>query len=126
MERLGLRGGGPQQGREFLEQLLYLGREGGDGGGGLRAPGVIKRIFTCLSEGAARGRVQNLPFSWEDRKFKFCKKIHSNYGSSYCGEEKIEFEILVVEGNCLAAAAPDRENVPVSAHEARACGRRRA
>ena len=35
VERLGLRGGGPQQGREFLEQLLYLGREGGDSGGGL-------------------------------------------------------------------------------------------
>ena len=35
VERLGLRGAGPQQGREFLEQFLYLGREGGDGGGGL-------------------------------------------------------------------------------------------
>ena len=93
MERLGLRGGGPQQGWEFLEQLLYLGREGGDGGGGLRVPGVIKRIFTCLSEDAARGRVQDLPFSWEDSKFKFLKKIHSNNWSSYCGKEKFEFEI---------------------------------
>ena len=93
MKRLGLRGGGPQQGWEFLEQLLYLGREGGDGGSGLRAPGVIKRLFTCLSEDAARSRVQDLPFSWEDSKVKFCKKIHSNYRSSYCGEEKIEFEI---------------------------------
>jgi hypothetical protein len=35
VEGLGLRGAGPQQGRKFLEQLLYLGREGGDGGGGL-------------------------------------------------------------------------------------------
>ncbi len=35
VERLGLRDAGPQQGREFLEQFLYLGREGGDGGGGL-------------------------------------------------------------------------------------------
>ncbi len=35
VKRLGLRGVGPQQGREFLEQLLYLGQEGGDGGGGL-------------------------------------------------------------------------------------------
>ncbi len=93
MKRLGLRGGGPQQGWEFFEQLLYLGREGGDGGGGLRAPGVIKRIFTCLSEDAARGRVQDLPLSWEDSKLKLCKKIHSNYWSSYCGKEKIEFEV---------------------------------
>ncbi len=105
---------------------MYLGRESGDGGGGLRGPGVIKRIFTCLSEDAARGRVQDLPFSWEDSKFKFCKKIHSNYWSSYCGKEKIEFEILVVESNCLAAAAPNWENVAVGAHQARACGRRRA
>ncbi|MFN9942928.1 MAG: hypothetical protein ACK56I_26020, partial [bacterium] len=30
------------------------------------SPGVIKRSFTCLSEDAARGRVQDLPFSWED------------------------------------------------------------
>ena len=66
VERLGLRGAGPEQGREFLEQLLYLGRECGDGGGGLGAPGVIKKIVTCLSEGAARGRVQNLPFSWDN------------------------------------------------------------
>ncbi len=35
VERLGLRGVGPQQGREFLEQLLYQGREGGDGGDSL-------------------------------------------------------------------------------------------
>ncbi len=67
VEWLGLRGAGPQQGRKFLEQFLYLGREGGDGGGGLRALGAIKKIVTCLSEGAARGRVQNLPFSWENR-----------------------------------------------------------
>ena len=103
-------------GREFLEQFLYLGREGGDGGGGLRAPGAIEKIGTCLSEGAARGRVQNLPFSWEDRKPKFCKKIHSNYGSSYCSKEKVKFEIKVGESNSLAAAAPDRDNVPVCAH----------
>ena len=67
VEWLGLRGAGPQQGRKFLEQFLYLGREGGDGGGGLGAPGAIKKISICLSEGAARGRVQDLPFSWEDR-----------------------------------------------------------
>ena len=126
MEWLGRRGAGSQQGREFLEQLLYLGRECGDGGDGLRAPGVIKRICTCLGEGAARGRVQDLPFSWEDSKLKFLKKIHSNNWSSYSGKVKVEFEIQIVESDCLAAAAPDRENVPVGAHEARACGRRRA
>ncbi len=76
MERLGLRSVGPQQGRELLEQFLYLGREGGE----------------------------------------FCKKIHSNYRSSYCSKEKIEFEIMVGESNSLAAAAPDRDDVPVSAH----------
>ena len=79
-------------------------------------PGAIKRTSTCLSEGAARGHVQNLPFSWEDRELKFCKKIHSNYGSSYCSKEKIKFEIMVGESNSLAAAAPDRDDVPVSAH----------
>jgi hypothetical protein len=66
LEWLGRRGAGSQQGREFLEKLLYLGREGGDGGGGLGAPGATKKISTCLSEGAARGRVQNLPFSWDN------------------------------------------------------------
>ncbi len=60
--------------------------------------------------------MQNLPFSWEDRKLKFCKKIHSDYGGSYCGKEKVKFEILVGESNRLAAAAPDWNNVPVSAH----------
>ncbi len=30
MEWLGLRSAGPQQGRKFLEQFLYLGREGGE------------------------------------------------------------------------------------------------
>ncbi len=50
---------GTQQRRKFLEQFLYLGRESGDGGGGLGAPGANKRTGTCLGEGAApaRGRV---------------------------------------------------------------------
>ncbi len=65
MEWLGRRGAGSQQGWEFLEKLLYLGREGGNGGGGLGAPGAIKKLV-CLSEGAARGRMQNLPFSWDN------------------------------------------------------------
>ncbi len=91
---LGRRGAGPQQGREFLEQLLYLGQECSDGGGGLGAPGVIKKIVTCLSEGAARGRVQNLPLSWENRELKFCKKIHSNYGSNYCCKKKNQIQNL--------------------------------
>ncbi len=38
VERLGRGGAGPQQGRKFLEQFLYLGRESGDGGGGLGGP----------------------------------------------------------------------------------------
>ena len=50
-------------------------------------------MFTCLCEDAARGRVQDLPFSWEDSKFKFLKKIHSDDWSSYCGKVKVEFEI---------------------------------
>jgi hypothetical protein len=66
VEWLRRRGAGPQQGWEFLEKLLYLGREGGDGGGGLGAPGAIKKTSTCLGEGAARGRVQNLPLSWDN------------------------------------------------------------
>ena len=106
--------------------VFVPGREGGDGGGGLGDPGAIKKIVTCLSEGAARGRVQNLPFSWENRELKFCKKIHSNYGSSYCCKKKIKFEILVGESNGLAAAAPDWDNVPICAHEVRTCGQHRA
>ncbi len=57
----------------------------------------------CLGEGAARGRVQDLPFSWEDSKLKFLKKIHSNNWSSYSGKVKVEFEIQIVESDCLAA-----------------------
>ena len=69
--------------------------------------------------------MQDLPFSWENSKLKFLQKIHANNWSSYCGEVKIEFEIEVVESDCVTAAAPDGENVPVRAHEARASGRRR-
>ena len=65
VERLGRGGAGTQQRREFLEQLLYLGRESGDGGGGLGTPGANKRGGTCLGEGAARGRVQHLLFGWD-------------------------------------------------------------
>jgi hypothetical protein len=54
-----------QQRREFLEQLLYLGRESSDGGGGLGTPGANKRNGTCLGECAARGRVQDLLFGWD-------------------------------------------------------------
>jgi hypothetical protein len=46
-------------------------------------------------------------------KLKFCKKIHSNYGGGYCCKEKIKFEILAGESNGLAAAAPDRDDIPV-------------
>ena len=57
---------GSQQRQEFFEEFLYLGREGGDGGGGLGAPGANKRTGTCLCEGAARGHVKNLPFCWDN------------------------------------------------------------
>ena len=45
VEWLGLRGVGPQQGREFLEQLLYLGREGGDGGAVSELQGLSKEFL---------------------------------------------------------------------------------
>jgi hypothetical protein len=70
--------------------------------------------------------VQNLPFSWDNGKLKFCEKIHANYGGGYCCKEKIKFEILAGESNGLAAAAPDRDNVSICAHEVRTCVRRRA
>ncbi len=41
LNRLGSGGTGPQQRREFLEQLLYLGRESGDGSGGLSGPEAL-------------------------------------------------------------------------------------
>jgi hypothetical protein len=53
-------GGAAQQRQTFLEQLLYLWRE--SGGGGLGTPGADKRSSTCLGEGAARGRMQELLF----------------------------------------------------------------
>ncbi len=56
VERLGRGSAGMHQRREFLEQLLYLGRESGYGGGGLRTPGANKRSGTCLGEGAASCR----------------------------------------------------------------------
>jgi hypothetical protein len=52
----------PQQRRKLLKQLLYLWRELGDDGGSLWTPEAIKRSGTCLGEGAARGRVQDLLF----------------------------------------------------------------
>jgi hypothetical protein len=64
MERLGGGSAGTQERRKFLEQFLYLGWESGDSGGSLRAPGVNKRTGTCLGEGEARGRVQDLLFCW--------------------------------------------------------------
>jgi hypothetical protein len=54
-----------QQRRKFLEQFLYLGRESGDGGGGLGTPGANKRTGTCLGECVARGRLRDLLFSWD-------------------------------------------------------------
>ncbi len=55
-----------QERRKFLEQFLYLGWESGDGGGSLGVPGANKRTGTCLGEGAARGRVQDLLFCWDN------------------------------------------------------------
>jgi hypothetical protein len=66
MKRLGGRSAGAQQRRKFLEEFLYLGWESAEGGGGLGAPGANKRTGTCLCEGAARGRVQNLLFCWDN------------------------------------------------------------
>jgi hypothetical protein len=66
VEWFGRGGAGTQQRRKFLEKFLYLGRESGDGGGGLRALGANKRTGTCLGEGAARGRVQDLLFCWDN------------------------------------------------------------
>jgi hypothetical protein len=43
VERLGRGGPGTQQRREFLKQLLYMGRKSGDGGGGLGTPGANKK-----------------------------------------------------------------------------------
>jgi hypothetical protein len=56
VEQLGRGVAGTQKRWKFLEQVLYLGRESGDGGGGLGTPGANKRGGTCLGEGAARGR----------------------------------------------------------------------
>ncbi len=73
MDGLGGGGTGPQHRWEFLEQLLYLGWESSDGG--LGAPGFNKKSSTCLGEGAARGRVQNLLLRGDYRKTKMSKKI---------------------------------------------------
>ncbi len=65
VEWLGRGSAGTQQRWEFLEQSLYLGWESSDGGNGLGTPGANKRSGTCLGEGAARGRVQDLLFGWD-------------------------------------------------------------
>ncbi len=72
VERLGRGGAGTQKRWKFLEQLLYLGRESGDGGGSLGAPGANKRTGTCLGECVARGHVQDLLFGWDYGELKFC------------------------------------------------------
>jgi hypothetical protein len=48
VEWLGRDGAGMQQRWEFLEQLLYLGRESGDSGSGLETPGANERNGTYL------------------------------------------------------------------------------
>jgi hypothetical protein len=63
VEQLGRGGSGTQQRREFLEQLLNLWWESCSRG--LGTPGSNKRGGTCLGEGAARGRVQDLLFGWD-------------------------------------------------------------
>ncbi len=59
--------------------------------------------------------MQNLPFCWDNRKLKFCEKIHAKYGGGYCCKEKIKFKIMSGERNDLAAAAPNGNNVSVPA-----------
>ncbi len=61
LERFGRGSAGAQQRRKFLELLLYLWRECGNGGG-TWTPEANERSGTCLGKGAARGRVQNLLF----------------------------------------------------------------
>jgi hypothetical protein len=62
VNRFGSGGTGPQQRQKFLEQLLYLGWESDDVGGGRRAQCCYKRRSTCLGGSAVRGRMQNLLF----------------------------------------------------------------
>ncbi len=62
VERFGRGDAGAQQRRKFLELLLYMWRECGDGGGSTGTAGANERSGACLGKGAARGRVQNLLF----------------------------------------------------------------
>jgi hypothetical protein len=83
MKGFGQSSGGPQQRRELLDQLLYLGRESGDSGSCLRAPGFNERSCTCLGEGAGRGRVKNLLFRGDYGTAKMSEKINAKERRSY-------------------------------------------
>jgi hypothetical protein len=88
VEWLGRGGAGTQQRRKFLKKFLYLGPESGDGGGDLGAPGANKRTGTCLGEGAARGRVQDLLFCWIIESSNFARKSTPMMGVATAARKK--------------------------------------
>ncbi len=88
VERLGGGGAGTKERRKFLEQFLYLGWESGDGGGGLRAPGVNKSTGTCLGEGAARGTCRTCCFAGFIESSNFAKKSMPMIGVATAARKK--------------------------------------
>jgi hypothetical protein len=82
------------------------------GGGGLWAPGFNGKNGTCLGEGAARGRVQNLLLRRDYKMTKFSKNILPSKGvatainikliSKFCPENRQRI------GEILKPLAPNR------------------
>jgi hypothetical protein len=67
---------------------LYLGREGGDGGGGLGAPGANKRTGTCLYEGVAEAACRTCRFAGIIESSNFVRKSMPIMGVATAARKK--------------------------------------
>ncbi len=92
-------GAWPQEGRKFLKKGLYLLGKPGDGGGRVSVPWLYKRRGTCLGEGAARGRVQNLLFIGDNTEAKFYQEIHAEKRRRHGGEKKVKLKVGTGKNN---------------------------
>jgi hypothetical protein len=114
--RLGRSDAGTQQRQEFLEQLLYLWWESGEGGS-LGTPGATKRSGTCLGvkvrpEAACRtccldGIIESS---------NFAKKSMPRRGVATAASKKSKFKVLAEKTDSTAAKTPGGNLLAIGSH----------